>query len=195
MKLTKITLFSTLFFIVKILSIIMILFVVEPFYENKSHSNVFIQRVSPTLLYASESIKTDETSHNSSEKERLLIEREKALKIKEKELKELEATITASLNEMEVEQKRLTALINELKNEQDKQLQHLIDVYSNMKAQQAGMVLETLDENIAVRILSGMKGRKAGEVLSFVEPKKAARLSELLTQIQMNAIPQQEKGK
>ena len=34
-------------------------------------------------------------------------------------------------------------------------MQHLVDVYSNMKPKQAAQVLETLDESIAVRILYG----------------------------------------
>ena len=62
---------------------------------------------------------------------------------------------------------------------------HLIDVYSNMKAKQAASVLETLDERIAVKILAGMRGRQAGEILTYVNPQKAARLSESLTKMQM----------
>ena len=189
MKLTKITLFSTLFFTIKIVCIVVLLFVAQPFQEYQTKENILIQHVRSPLAYANEVPKKEETL-SSNDREQQLAKRERELEIKEKQLKELEATVTASLNEIEVAQKRLTTLINELKGEQDKQLQHLIDVYSNMKAQQAGMVLETLDEGIAVRILSGMKGRKAGEVLSFVEPKKAARLSELLTQIQMKGVPQ-----
>lgn len=168
---------------------IAVLLIAQPFEESQHRGGRVFQRVSPPLVYANESPKKEEVQP-ASEREQQLLKREQALEAKEKELKALEATVTASLNEIEVAQKKLTALINELKGEQDKQLQHLIDVYSNMKAQQAGMVLETLDEGIAVRILSGMKGRKAGEILSFVEPKKAARLSELLTQIQMKALPQ-----
>jgi flagellar motility protein MotE (MotC chaperone) len=42
-----------------------------------------------------------------------------------------------------------------------------------------------MDINLAVKVLSGMRGRQAGEILSFVEAKKAAQLSEKLTQLQI----------
>lgn len=61
---------------------------------------------------------------------------------------------------------------------------HLIDVYSNMKPKQAALVLQTLEEPIAVRILAGMSGRKAGEILSSVRPDRAAALSAALTRLQ-----------
>ena len=54
-----------------------------------------------------------------------------------------------------------------------------------MKAKQAGQVLETLDERTAVRILAGMRGRQAGEILNNITPEKAARLSEMLTRMQL----------
>lgn len=192
MKLTRFALLSTIVCTTKMVCIVAILVLYTPEQENTLHNDSLLQQVRSTVVYASEPVRADE-KQILYDREQRIAKKEKELEAKEKDLKALEATVSASLNEIEAEQKRLTQLINELKNEQDKQLQHLIDVYSNMKAQQAGMVLQTLDENIAVRILAGMKGRKAGEVLSFVEPKKAAKLSELLTQIQMNATSQQKK--
>lgn len=191
MKLTNITLFSTIICTTKIICILGGIIIYNPFQKDSESSNLLLKGVQPTIAYANEIPKNDNINTTPSEKDKRLSEREKALEIKEKELKALEQTVTDSLNEIEIAQRKLTALINELKSEQDKQLQHLIDVYSNMKPQQAGMVLETLDETIAVRILAGMKGRKAGEILSFVEPKKAAKLSERLTQIQMTNLPQE----
>ena len=58
-----------------------------------------------------------------------------------------------------------------------------------MNAKQAAKVLETLDNNIAVRILAGMRGRQAGEVLNNMEAKKAAGLTEMLTKLQLPAQP------
>jgi flagellar motility protein MotE (MotC chaperone) len=67
----------------------------------------------------------------------------------------------------------------------DKKIKHLVDVYSNMKAQQAANVIETMDQDLAVKILSGMRGRQAGEILTYVKPEKAAKLSEELTTLQV----------
>jgi Uncharacterized conserved protein len=76
-------------------------------------------------------------------------------------------------------------MLKDAQQVQDEKLRHLVDVYSNMKAKQAGQVLETLDERTAVRILAGMRGRQAGEILNNITPEKAARLSEMLTRMQL----------
>jgi flagellar motility protein MotE (MotC chaperone) len=88
----------------------------------------------------------------------------------------------AKLKEMET---NLKAMLDEAKSIKDQKLKHLIDVYSNMNAKQAARVLETLDNNIAVRILAGMRGRQAGDVLNNMEAKKAAGLTEMLTKMQL----------
>ncbi len=62
---------------------------------------------------------------------------------------------------------------------------HLVSVYANMKPKQAAQVLETLEDNLAVKILAGMNGRTAGKILSYVKPARAAGLSEKLTRLQI----------
>ena len=66
----------------------------------------------------------------------------------------------------------------------DKKIKHLVGVYTAMKAKQAAQVIESLDTDLAVKILSGMRGRSAGAILGYVSPKKAAKLSEELTKLQ-----------
>ena len=114
-----------------------------------------------------------------------LLKRQEELDQRETALKSLEAdlnTRVAKLKEMET---NLKAMLDEAKSIKDQKLKHLIDVYSNMNAKQAARVLETLDNNIAVRILAGMRGRQAGDVLNNMEAKKAAGLTEMLTKMQL----------
>ncbi len=113
-----------------------------------------------------------------------LDQREQALKSMEADLN----TRVAKLKEMETS---IKAMLEEAKGIKDQKLKHLIDVYSNMNAKQAAKVLETLDNNIAVKILAGMRGRQAGEVLNNMEAKKAAGLTEMLTKLQ---LPPQDDG-
>jgi len=111
--------------------------------------------------------------------------KQEALNRREQELRALEQEVNAKLEELHTLQAKLQDMLDEAKQVQDEKLKHLVDVYSNMKAKQAAQVLESLDEEIAVRILAGMRGRTAGEILSYVEAKKAARLSEKLTKMQL----------
>jgi flagellar motility protein MotE (MotC chaperone) len=110
--------------------------------------------------------------------------REQALAKKEAELRDLEAQVDEKLTRLRELEIRMQNLIDSAGSIQDEKMAHLIDVYSNMKPKQAAVVLQTLEEPIAVRILAGMSGRKAGEILSSVRADRAAELSAALTRLQ-----------
>ncbi|NCC24829.1 MAG: DUF3552 domain-containing protein [Deltaproteobacteria bacterium] len=114
-----------------------------------------------------------------------LRQREMALDRREQDLKALESRVDrrmAELRQMEASIKKMLEEADSVKNER---IRHLVGVYSNMKPKEAAKVIETLDQDIAVKILSGMQGRIAGEILSFVETRKAAALTEQLTNLQV----------
>lgn len=113
----------------------------------------------------------------------VLKRREEELAAKQRSLTALEASLDAKIEEMEALQVRLNALLDEARNVKDERLQKLIKAYGNMKAKSAAAVLETMDSGLAVKILAGLQGRQAGEILGFIEPRKAAQLSEALTEI------------
>lgn len=104
---------------------------------------------------------------------------------REAELHRLEQALNEKLLNMQAMEARIQTMLKEAQTLKDDKMRHLVDVYTNMKAQQAAQVLETLDERTAVRILAGMRGRQAGEILTYVKPEKAARLSEMLTRMQL----------
>jgi len=104
---------------------------------------------------------------------------------KEQSLRELEKDLDTKLVRIQELDAKLQRMLDDANAMKDQKLRHLIDVYSNMKAKQAATVLETLDEKISVKILAGMRGRQAGEILTFMQAEKAAKLSELLTKMQV----------
>lgn len=113
-----------------------------------------------------------------------LRQREEDLDRRERNLRMLEQEIDEKLEELERLEASLGQMLEEADVLKDQKIKHLVDVYANMKPQQAAQVLETLDESIAVKILAGMRGRQAGDILTNVDSQKAARLSELLTEMQ-----------
>ncbi len=104
---------------------------------------------------------------------------------REAELMRLEQALNEKILNMQAMEARIETMLREAQTQRDEKMRHLVDVYSNMKAQQAAAVLETLDERTAVQILAGMRGRQAGDILTYVRPEKAARLSEMLTRMQI----------
>lgn len=116
---------------------------------------------------------------------RILKQREEELAAKERNLNELEAQLDAKTQELEALNARLRALLDEVKAQKDERLQKLVKAYANMKAKSAAAVLETMDTGLAVKILAGLGGRQAGEILGFIETRRAAQLSEALTQLRV----------
>ena len=60
----------------------------------------------------------------------------------------------------------------------DKKVETLVQVYSNMKPQQAAKVFETMDEDLAVEIMGRMKKKNAAEIMNLIKPEKAQIFSE-----------------
>ena len=56
----------------------------------------------------------------------------------------------------------------------------LIKVYSSMKPEEAASLVEAIDEDLALKIVSGMKSKIAGQVLSKLDVQVAKRISEKL---------------
>jgi len=114
-----------------------------------------------------------------------LLKRQDELDQREQALNQLQANLNDRVAKLKEMESNIKKMLQEAKGVKDQKLKHLIDVYSNMNAKQAAKVLETLDNNIAVRILAGMRGRQAGDILNNMEAKKAASLTEMLTRLQL----------
>ena len=165
---------------------------VKPVAESSVVRNV----VSAPEAVAAESAKKPSeaaTANETSKRPEKMAEADwKALKAKEDELARKERSLRtleknldkklADLNALEARLKKMIAEADVLK---DQKIKHLVGVYTAMKPKNAALVIESLDKDLAVKILSGMRGRNAGEILGFVNPKKAANLSEALTRLQV----------
>ena len=116
---------------------------------------------------------------------KVLKKREEELAAKERSLRELEAQLKDQLAEIEQRNAQLKNLLDEVQAVKDERLQKLVKAYANMKAKSAAAVLETMDQDLAVQILSNLGGRQAGEILGFIETRKAAALSEALTNLRV----------
>lgn len=133
---------------------------------------------------AAEGEEVDTPVMPGGEQNEALKRREEELRRKEQSLKQLEDEIDEKLVRLQQLETKLAGMIKQAEEIKDNKLKHLIDVYSNMKAKQAAVVIETLDPETAVKILAGMRGRQAGEILTNVKAQRAALLTEMLTNLQ-----------
>jgi flagellar motility protein MotE (MotC chaperone) len=113
-------------------------------------------------------------------KNRELKKREEELRIKEVRLEALEAKVRKDLEKIEKsisESKEQMGLQDEKTKEN---VAALIKVYSSMKPEEAANLVEAIDEDLALKIVSGMKSKIAGQVLSKLDVQVAKRISETL---------------
>ena len=126
-------------------------------------------------------------------KEAMLATKEEALSSLESELNRQLAATEASRSEMEAMVKRNEAILTEMKAlreqqktedelQKDARIEHLVIAYKGMKPEQAGNLVNSLDDDVAVSILSAMPGRNAGLILGYVNPDKAARLTKAISE-------------
>ncbi|MDR2387398.1 MAG: hypothetical protein LBE80_07445 [Deltaproteobacteria bacterium] len=148
----------------------------------------------PPNLGPSSSAQNNARAEELAKKEFELNRREAALDAREEALKSLEADVNLKLSASERSRGELTSLIarnqaildeqKALKEQQQKEdeqlkdarIQHLVAAFKGMKPEQAGLLISSMDDMVAVSILSAMPGSNAGKILAMVTPDKAARL-------------------
>ena len=115
----------------------------------------------------------------------LVIQKMKRLKEKEKDLEKRSVELAAFQNEIDQKLQELTKLRNEIKSQmarketiEKQKMKHLIKAYAAMKPQSAAELVERLDRQFAIELLSNMKGEVVGQILTYVKREKAADLIE-----------------
>lgn len=103
---------------------------------------------------------------------------------REQEILALKQQMEQRLKELESAENRVKGMIKNANDVESKKVAGLIAVYANMKPKQAAQTLQSLDERVAVKILTGLTPKQAGEILSYADPKTTAKLTELMTRMQ-----------
>lgn len=131
--------------------------------------------------------KSGEVSDNANYIQHL-DERKQALDEKEKQLKELEeklqlekVALEKKVEELEAKRRDIASKLESRVKEDEESLKKLVEMYSNMKPQNAAQVMVSLDEELAINVLKRMKKQNAGNILNFMPPQKAKLLSEKYT--------------
>ncbi|GIL17634.1 MAG: hypothetical protein BroJett040_13850 [Oligoflexia bacterium] len=112
-------------------------------------------------------------------------ERKKELDAREEELLRMESELQAQKAELEKKiqelgktRREISSALEEKVKSDDKKVETLVQMYSNMKPQQAAKIFETMDDDLAIEILGRMKKKPAAEILNLVKAEKAQVLSE-----------------
>jgi flagellar motility protein MotE (MotC chaperone) len=82
-------------------------------------------------------------------------------------------------NELTEERKKLETLVGQSDEMDKKRIKQLAKVYSAMRPEEAAHILETLDDNLLIKILGLMDDdRQKAKILATISKEKATRISE-----------------
>ena len=89
------------------------------------------------------------------------------------------------LKDIQETEKKMQDMIRDARGIENDKVHRLILTYSMMKPKAAAKALESMDERVAIRILSGMSPKQSGEILTYVAPAKTAKFTELITRMRI----------
>jgi flagellar motility protein MotE (MotC chaperone) len=101
-----------------------------------------------------------------------LSEKEAALAVKEQELKKLSAKLEAQVKALEESKKRLDDSLkvksDTEKKKQDEKVQKMVKLFKTMKGEQAGKMIDSLKEELALSLLSRMDTKTVAKLAPFI---------------------------
>jgi len=106
-----------------------------------------------------------------------------ALKIQEKNIKDLKYQIEERIEQLVKIEKNISALIDQKEQVENEKMKKLAKVFEATPPEQAGILMSKLDVDIAAKLLINMQGRKAGKIWGFVNPDSAVLISNRLSEI------------
>lgn len=108
-----------------------------------------------------------------------LADKEAALAAKEQELKKLSARIEAQVKALDDSKKRiddsLKAQSETQKKKQDEKMLKMVKLFKTMKAEQAGKMIDTLKEDLALALLSRLDTKTVAKLAPFISQPRVIK--------------------
>ncbi|MBK67087.1 MAG: hypothetical protein CMP22_03020 [Rickettsiales bacterium] len=128
----------------------------------------------------------DELEFSSSELEILqsLAERREEIRQKEQQLQQKEALLAAAEKQIDAKYSELNELRTEIEKllgqqqeEQEERIKSLVRMYETMKSKDAARILDTLDMEVLISVMSRMSERKAAPILASMDSNIAREVT------------------
>jgi len=110
-----------------------------------------------------------------------------------KTIGDLEKEITGRIEELETKRAEYQEWLKHREEILAKAQDHLVDVYTRMRADAAAVQIAALDDEIAAALLSKLKARVASAILNEMEPGRAAQLTKAMVDV-TQGVPNEKKS-
>ena len=112
-------------------------------------------------------------------KRQQLAEKEAALKAKEEALGKLSATLDARVIELNAAKKGLEGALVAKKKQDDERYKKMIKIYKGLKADQAGALLNKLDDKLVIEMLNQMDQKTAIKLIPYINQPRVLEWTRL----------------
>jgi flagellar motility protein MotE (MotC chaperone) len=108
-----------------------------------------------------------------------LADKEASLAAKEQELKKLSAKLEAQIKALEDSKKRLDdsqkAQTEAQKKKQDEKMQKMVKLFKTMRGEQAGKMIDSLKEDLALSLLSRMDTKTVAKLAPYISQPRVVK--------------------
>jgi flagellar motility protein MotE (MotC chaperone) len=104
-----------------------------------------------------------------------LTEKEAALAAKEQELKKLSSKLDAQLKTVEKNKKQLNITQNAKKKVLDEKRKKIITLFKKMRPEQAGQMIDKLEEQLAISVLDQMDTKSVIKLVPFLNQPRVLK--------------------
>ena len=146
--------------------------ILAPEPEEQSHTPA-----APMPVLSSNSCEPSVLMASLQEQERSIQERSTRLDAREKQLNVARKRIQERLKAMETANTQLQETMARVEGATQKDVQHLVDMYSKMKPKQAGAIFNTMQPSFAAGFMGEMRADIAAAILANMESEKAHAVS------------------
>jgi len=112
-------------------------------------------------------------------KRQQLAEKEAALKAKEEALTRLSAQLDARVKELNAAQKGIEASLVTKKKQDDERYKKMIKIYKGLKPDEAGALLNKLDDKMVIQMLNQMDQKTAVKLIPFISKPRVLEWTRL----------------
>ena len=109
-------------------------------------------------------------------REKALEAREVKFKQKEEEVARSQKALQEKIKHFQGQQKKILGCLNKNERDKKKRIDHMVEVFSNMRPANAAQILSVQDEEVSIALLELLPSEKVSQIFSRMDKEISARL-------------------
>ncbi|MGA7829276.1 MAG: hypothetical protein WCA04_16605 [Geobacteraceae bacterium] len=120
-----------------------------------------------------------EVAENSMQERKDILERETAVSLKEKELKNLSASLSAKIQQLQQARKEMEDSLDQKKKDEAEKYKKMLKVYKALRPEAAAALIDKLDEGMAFEMLNQMDAKTAVKLIPLMNQDRVLKWTRL----------------